>query len=201
MQSQSVPPTSKKSNWWKWLLGVVGALYIIGRCSGNDAKLATESASSTTSESPATTDVPKPAEPVSNWSYNEFEDKMGAKLKTATVTASELLQFEFPYNGGSEATITLRKKGGTTDIALRVSKGQFNTSIDGGTARIRFDSGQPKTYSWVGPSDNSHDVIFFNSEKSIINNLKKAKKIVVEVEFYSAGNRQIEFNVDGLKWQ
>lgn len=210
MQTQPLPSApKKKSNTWKWLLGGFVGLLVLGQLgknndSGSSTATTDTSAVMSTDTSTGLSETPgitAESKPQSAWSYYDGEDKMGAKWKTASVSATELLEFDFPYNGGSEATFTIRRKKGKTDIYLQVTKGQFITNVsDGGTCRIRFDSGSPKTYSTNGAADYSSDIIFFNSEQAILKRLKSAKKMVIEVEFYSEGNRQIEFDVANLKW-
>lgn len=137
------------------------------------------------------------------WVYSEKEDKMeGGKKYFAEVTATEKLKFEFPYDGGSTATLALRNAEGKNSIMLSVSKGQYNSDITGenNSLKMKFDDEKPMTVSYGIPSDGSSDLIFINSEAEIINKLKAAKKVLIEVEFYNEGNRQIEFIVDGLKW-
>jgi len=46
----------------------------------------------------------------------------------------------------------------------------------------------------------SSDVIFLSPESKIIDKLKKAKKVVIEPEFYQAGYQQVSFDVSGLEW-
>ena len=142
-----------------------------------------------------------PPQLISDWQYQEEEVKMTSKkIQFASITATELLIFEFPYDGGSVASFTIRKKPGSLDSYLRVSKGQFNSTFEGGTVRIRFDENQPKRYSFSEASDGSSDIIFINSTKEIISKIKAAKHMIIEAEFYDEGHRQIEFNVANLKW-
>ena len=44
-------------------------------------------------------------------------------------------------------------------------------------------------------------MIFINSTKAIISKLKTSKKIIIEAEFFNEGNRQMEFDVTGFKWE
>ena len=138
---------------------------------------------------------------VAKWEYSEEVDKMTSKkIKFASIIANNLLQFDFPYDGGSLASIFLRKKDNKTDIFLTVSKGQFHGGINGGYFRARFDDAPPKKYSFSEPSDGSSDMIFLSPENEIISKMKKSKKLIIEVEFYDNGSKQIEFDVDGLQW-
>ena len=136
------------------------------------------------------------------WNFQEQIDKMTSnKIKFASIEANELLYFDFPYDGGSIATLTIRKKDGVNNIYLSISKGQFIlTNFNNGYLRIKFDNEPPIKYSILMPSDYSSDVIFINSSNTIISKLKKCKKIIIEAEFYDEGNRQMEFDVNGFKW-
>ena len=157
-----------------------------------------------TKEQPTSTtqDTPPLQGTMKRWLYESEEDKMTSKkIKYASVIANELLQFNFPYNGGSTAILNIRKKGGVTDMYLTISKGQFNSTYDGGYIRLRFDNNPPKKYSFSPASDASTDVIFINSVNEIISKLKKSKTLIIETEFYNEGIRQIEFGVQGLEWE
>lgn len=149
----------------------------------------------------ATNDVEVPQEETVKWLFFDDIDKMTSKkVKYATVFANNELDFDFPYNGGSIAKLTIRKKDGRNDVMLSVSKGQFNTSYEGNALRIKFDEKQPKRYSFSQPSDGSYDLIFINSTSDVISRLKKSKSIIIEVEFHREGLRQIEFDTNGFEW-
>lgn len=182
-------------------------LFIAIRNCGNETKIDSKNTTvneNTNAAQPSDTiQVNNKAEAiVSKWNYNESEDKMTSKkIITSSITANEELEFDFPYNGGSVATFTIRKKNGSTDIYLQVSKGQFNSTFDGGQIKVRFDDKPVKKYSFTGASDASSDIIFINSVKDIISKIKTAKKMLIETEFYNEGNRQMEFDIADLKWE
>lgn len=137
----------------------------------------------------------------SNWTYQVDEDKMTSKKSYIAYTqAKELLEFDFPYNGGSVASLILRKKRGVTNVYIKVSKGQFHGTYDDKKIRVRFDK-LPATFnSYSEASDGSSDIIFLNNEKSFIAKIKKHKTLLVEAEFYQAGLKQMEFDISNLKW-
>jgi hypothetical protein len=137
-----------------------------------------------------------------SWIYEESEDKMGSKVKTAQIQANEKLYFSSPYEGGSFATLTLRKKGRQTDVYFQVSQGQIIVDSSGGTkCRVRFDQQAPQTFYLDPPSDYSSETVFLRPVSSFIKQLKKSKKVVLEIIFHDEGSHQIEFNVSDLKWQ
>ncbi len=139
--------------------------------------------------------------PTTKWTYSEHEDKMTSK-KTyfASIDANEELQFDFPYDGGSTATIALRKGKNGNEVLLSVSKGQFNTGVDGSEVTVRFDQNKAITFSCSEPSDNSSDLLFINNATKFIANAKKAKKMIIQAEFYQSGLQTMEFDIVGLKW-
>lgn len=141
------------------------------------------------------------SEPATSWVYNEYKDKMTDKtIKMASVTSTNSLDFEFPYDGGSTGDLVIRQKGKSVDIYLQISKGQFITSVDGNTCGIRFDDKPMMRISYSEPSDYSSDLIFLGSESKVLAGLKSAKTTKIQVEFYNDGNRVLEFNTAGLKW-
>jgi hypothetical protein len=135
------------------------------------------------------------------WSYTEEVDKMtSAKNYFAAIDAKDLLQFDSPYEGGSTATLDIRNMGKKNEAMLEISKGQFNSSVDGTTIKIRFDDEQPTTFSANEPSDGSTTVLFIGSPGKLIKKLKTAQKVIIQAEFYESGLRTMEFNVKGFKW-
>jgi hypothetical protein len=120
----------------------------------------------------------------------------------AIVESTNKLDFDAPYDGGSTATVTLRNQDKTNDILLQIDKGQFMCDItDGCTINVRFDNNTALKFTGSESSDGSSTLLFISPEKKFISNVKKAKKIIVEAEFYESGLKTMEFNVDGLKWE
>lgn len=142
-----------------------------------------------------------PKAETTTWTYNDTEDKMGDKTHFAKIVSNDVLNFAFPYQGGSVATLILRKEGKKMDIMFSVRPSQFVTRYDGSTIRLRFDEEKPRNYSVSEAADGSNDILFINNTTDVIKKLKAAKKLVIEAEFYQEGLRQVEFNVEGLKWE
>lgn len=141
-------------------------------------------------------------EPKSIWTYTEDEDEMsGQKRYFGTCVSTNQIEFEFPYNGGSTFNLIIRNMGQGNEVILQVSKGQFITSISSSeSCRVKFDDEQPSKFTYNSASDGSSDVIFINNAKKFISRLKKAQKLMIEVQFYNAGNQIIYFDVAGLEW-
>jgi hypothetical protein len=193
--------TNQKLHMGRNFIIAMAAVVAIGTagCGGKkegEAKTGTEAAAANASDA-----KPEKAE---NWKYSENVDKMTSEKRFfAEVKSTTKINFDFPYEGGSTFTLTVRQIEKKNNVLLSVSKGQFMTSISGDeeTLKIKFDEEKPMTVKYTSPSDGSSDVIFIKSEDEIISKLKNAKHIIIETEFYQAGNKQIEFNVEGLKWE
>lgn len=159
------------------------------------------SCGSSSANTPKEKEISEVKSDIPTWEYEFKEDKMGESTKLAKVYAKDKLNFDFPYNGGSTALFEIRNNNDGLNVILFVSKGQFNTSIiDNMSIRIKFDDEKPKTYTTTSANDGSSNYIFINNEKSLVEKIKKSKKMVVEAEFYNEGTRQIEFNTENLKW-
>ncbi len=146
---------------------------------------------------------PEPFKRLSQWDYQTYQDEMSGKLaQTAAVTANERLSFRFPYNGGSFATLLLRKHPRTgTDVILMVDKGHFLcNSYDGCSVSIKFDDGKPVRYSANPPADHSRDALFLKPKATLISAIKRAGTVRIEAQFYQDGNRVMTFQTEHLDW-
>ncbi|WP_240163775.1 hypothetical protein [Spirosoma taeanense] len=141
-----------------------------------------------------------PSSRAGRWTYEERADQTGSRVYKASITSPDVLQFGFPYAGGSTAMLTIRKRDESTNVYLEVSKGQFNRSFEGGNARIRFDGKPAQSYSFSAAENGRANIIFFDAEQKLINQMKAARTMVIEIGFYAQGTRQISFNTAGLKW-
>ncbi|AKD55765.1 hypothetical protein [Spirosoma radiotolerans] len=152
------------------------------------------------SSSPKSSQQNSPATGATTWTYENKVDKDGKTVNKAVLTSPTVLNFDFPYTGGSTVTLTLRHKNSLTYSYLEVSKGQFNRSFQGGNASIRFDGKPPVRYSLSAAENGRANIVFFDSAQMLINQMKGARKMVVDVEFEGQGKRHIEFTTRGLRW-
>lgn len=155
-------------------------------------------------ETTATTEQTSKAESkeVENWEYSESVDKMeGTTRYFAMNTSTNQIDFDFPYNGGSNLNIVVRNMGKENEVLINISKGQFITSFSGSDKiKVKFDDNSPINYSYNSPSDGSMDVIFLNNSKDFLNKLKSSKEVMIECQFYDSGNKVFEFDTEGLEW-
>ncbi|TKC54979.1 hypothetical protein FBD94_25645 [Pedobacter hiemivivus] len=123
------------------------------------------------------------------------------KTYYASIDAKDLLHFDFPYDGGCSTTLYVRKMSEKTDVFVKFSKAQLIIdSYNGSNFRVKFDKNPSSVYTFNGASDHSSNVAFLQNTSRFINNLKRSKKVTIELEFYNEGNQAIEFDTEGFKW-
>lgn len=135
------------------------------------------------------------------WMYAESEDPMSSKTsRTASVISANRFEFGFPYGGPQNARLTLRRhpRWGN-DVVLVIERGQILCSSYECPVRIRFDDDPPKTFTGTEPADNSSETVFIPGFNAFEARLKKAKKLLVEVNIFQQGTLQAEFDVEGFK--
>ncbi len=152
-------------------------------------------------ESNATDLKASPSGKPGTWKYEKrIVDKSGQAVYKASIVASNVLAFEYPYTGGSIATLTIRKGSEDMHVYIEVSKGQFNRSFQEGRARVRFDGKAPVTYTLSAAANGRANIVFFDDSQKLVNQMKAAKNMTVEVSFYGQGTRRIEFRTANLQW-
>lgn len=187
----------------KSILGIICAILVIAFANScNNATKTNANANDTT----AVDSVDSLDSEVKNgWNYDSYADEMdGSTTKQALVVSSNVVEFDFPYNGGSTLCIGVchRKKFGT-NVMIMTSKGQFSDNEFNGTnyVTIRFDEDAPIKFSTLESSDGSSDILFLENPKKFIRLAKKAKTIKVEAPFFRDGWRVFTFNTNKpLEW-
>ena len=141
-----------------------------------------------------------------SWQYRESKDEMRNKTSYfASKSSNNTLELSFPYQGGSNLILMLRKHSEYgNDVMFSISKGQFACRIDGCNISVKFDEGNVEKYSMGEPESGTNDVLFISGSKSInkfMDKLKKSKKMVIEVPIYDYGRAQFTFDTQGLEWK
>jgi len=138
------------------------------------------------------------------WRYDSSYDHMrDEQTKLAYIESSTMLNFGFPYQGGSLASLILKenKRQGLI-VALQVDKGQFNCSaVERCTVYAKFDTGKVLTFHGEPPASGRASIILITPAAKVVDLLKKSKHLTLEAEFYQEGTRQMEFDVMGLEWE
>lgn len=123
-------------------------------------------------------------------------------MHIACTTSTNEVSLDFPY-GSQHVRLCVRQhpRSGENVYVQLENEGQFLcTSYSGCNVRARFDDGAVSTFSAVGPSDNSTNVIFITNHSRFVQNLKRSSRVFVEAEFFQAGVQQMSFETAGLVW-
>ncbi|AXY58475.1 hypothetical protein CDG60_12225 [Acinetobacter chinensis] len=190
----------EKTSLLAWIGLVLLVLLGIGMCADNSLNEKSSPASSVKTQTSDQADGVS----LQNWKYETIKDEMrGIESKFATVVSTNKVDFDFPYSGGSNLMITLRKKGNETDVMVAISKGNFLCGFSGCEAAFKFDNGDVQSITMSDPDSHAPDLIFVAYDKTknkIIKQLKTSNKLVVEVPFFKEGKKQFIFDVSDLKW-
>jgi hypothetical protein len=85
-------------------------------------------------------------------------------------------------------------------VIFSVVKSQFLSTGYRKKVLVRFDDRPPIIFYADEPADNSTDTVFIDDYQKFCANLRHAKKVMIEAQFYQEGGRIFEFNVGGLDW-
>lgn len=150
---------------------------------------------------------PDISEPVTKtWDFSIQKDEMlDSKNIWATIKSDNYISQDFPYEGYTYASITVRymKKYGY-DVIISISKGQINGRSYSGTDYItaRFDDGTAKKYYFNEAADGSSEMVFLRNQSDFIKRCKQAKDIKIDIPIYKGGRPVFTFNVDEpLVWR
>lgn len=137
------------------------------------------------------------------WVYaTETDAMMDNPGKRACVTSDNEVTQSFPYETTTAQLCVRQHPKFGLDVYLQLdSKGQILCrSYSGCPIRIRYDKGAVRTVQGNEASDNSSEIVFFRSARSMVANLKKTNKTIIEITLYQNGAQNLIFNTKGLKW-
>jgi len=136
------------------------------------------------------------------WKYETQIDKMTDEQKRmAMLRSTNSLSLPFPYAGKNYGTIYIRQHPQHgQDVIFGVDKGIIlcHRKCD---VLFRINGDKPVQISFFPASSGSSDLIFATDAKALITKLATAKKLMVQVSMYHAGNQVLEFDADTpLEW-
>ena len=185
----------------KFIVITLGVLVFMGACiNSNNSSVAASDETANTEEvtDSVNTDTNEVSE--KTWDFTSDTDDMDDSVnKYYSLRSDNFANFDFPYQGDSYLTITVRymKKYGY-DVLLNIDNGQMVGNEYNGTnyVRVRFDNGNVEKYYYSEPNDGSADCVFIKNVSKFIKKCKTAKTIIIEQEFYQEGVHQFKFHVD-----
>lgn len=141
--------------------------------------------------------------PAAVWRYREITDPMSsARGDEACINSVNTVSLEWPYEAvtGRLCIMQRPRQGRDVIVALNGDGQILCRSYDGCTVRVRFEDGDVQSFSAVGPSDGSSNILFIENDARMIAAVKAADVTRVELEFYRSGSQTLEFHTRGLVW-
>ena len=168
------------------------------------AKTSVATAPEAPSKAKAAAQPTEPEQPASKWEYREDKDEMrGTTAKFASIRSENTVDLDFPY-GEVNGTIWVRRRPEDgLDVMFSVDSGQIMcNSFTDTYVSIKFDDKPIQRFSCTGSSDGSNDTAFLMGGSSrALTALKKAKRTIIEAEFFQKGRQQFVFETAGLEWK
>ncbi|MEG3163804.1 hypothetical protein U1701_04280 [Sphingomonas sp. PB2P19] len=136
------------------------------------------------------------------WEYASTVDPLTDKrIETACIASRDTARLNSPYEA-TRARLCLRNSpqhGRDVFVALE-KDGQILCEYSGCQVRVRFDKNNVRSMAAGGADDNASNIIFIADRKSIERGIKGAQQMIVQLQFYQAGNQPLTFDVKGLAW-
>jgi|GEM_PF-4467121 len=133
-----------------------------------------------------------------HWRYFDTTDAMSpGGIHGAKVNSSNGVNCGPVYLGNTYSYFWIDNYGHRMNYAMKLAKLGFDRSVN--VCRIRLDNNEPIVCRLLFPDK---DVRWTTIDEggSFIEELKNAKKMLIEVDIDKVGKRIFEFNVSGLKW-
>lgn len=194
------------STKWGVLIGLVFIGIIISSFSSKNSSDTGSQTSSSSKKSLSSSDAeaahtPEPKIPGFQWSYLQSDDGMSkGAVYQAHVSSSNTVEFDFPYAGAQNATLTLRthpRHG--KDLIFRIERGQILCrSYEDCTVLVRFDDEQAANYTATSAADNSTETIFIRDYSRFAGKMLKAQRVRIAANIYQEGAPVFEFDVSGF---
>lgn len=124
----------------------------------------------------------------------------GAVSHSAAVQSENTLEFDFPYQGAQHAMLLVRRHPRFgRDVIFSIEKGQLLcTSYEGCTVLVRFDKGDPQSFSANPPADHSTESLFIQNYDRFVSKMRAAKTVRISPKVYQQGNVVFTFDVSGF---
>lgn len=186
------------------ILGIVG-LIIVGWLVSQPASHSPNTVVHTSpagSVQPTSTPGPPPPPPTP-WTYSASTDALtDGTTNTACTRSSNMVELNSPYESVF-ARLCIRQSprfGLDTYVTLEGDGQILCRSYEDCTLKVRFDDATARNWPGVGAADGSSNIVFLRRSQGLVTGIKDAKRVVVELPMYEAGNQPIIFPTQELEW-
>lgn len=129
----------------------------------------------------------------SQWTYQDISDDMrGSTMSMAQLISENSVDFPFPYNGGCQGMLVIRKRDNQYEALFTVTNGQFDVAIGNYTMSTKVDDGLIQQWTGAQPDQGSATIMFVTNPVQFIRSFQKGDRVIVETQFYQFGNYILE---------
>jgi len=138
-------------------------------------------------------------EKLPRWEVITSKDEMRkTEQKFLAIESDNSADFKFPYDGGSKLTLVLADtKSDEPRVVLVIDKGQYDCSIRACYGAAKFGESPVQDLEFQEGAT-KEILVFTGNSKAFVANIRKFKKVIIELPFYQEGNQQFTFNTEGF---
>ncbi|SSY81058.1 hypothetical protein [Alysiella crassa] len=140
------------------------------------------------------------------WNYTTSNDEMrGTSNESAGISSLNEENLEFPYGRTRLAFVISNKgQGGVGFFTSTNAQFKCNDEFKNGHAvckiAVKFDNNPIEYIDVIKKMDSDILVMDDSYSATFINNVRSAKKLMVEVPIFQNGSKQFSFDINGFKW-
>ena len=137
------------------------------------------------------------------WEYTRKVDPLTDKVsRTACITSRNAVLLNAPYEA-TRARLCLRDSPQHgKDAYIKLEKdGQILCEYNGCQVAVRFDKKKARKMTAGGSDDHTSNILFIADRALLEREIKSAETVIIQPQFYQAGNQAITFDVKGLDWK
>lgn len=174
-----------------WLLGGVLAVNVLARV-GSTQKAPADSPSVAAGQSERAA--------VPNWTYSQFKNELDDSVtRVACTTSTNQIRQDFPYHNTNADLCVRRPIKGQYEFFVRLNaNGQILCGIQSCEIPMRLDASKAEHVVGEPPTDHSSNFLFLNNGPRFYAQLKKSKRMILELTIYQQGDQQLFFDTGNL---
>jgi len=137
------------------------------------------------------------------WQYDTRRDEMrGTTTRNASLTSANQVSLSFPYGTVRARLVVRQRPQDGLNVMFIADEGQvLCNSFSDSRLSVKFDDGPVRTFGCDGASSGSPEIAFFSAPREVLAQIKRARRMIVEAEFYNDGPQQFTFELAGLNWE
>lgn len=140
------------------------------------------------------------AERLQRWHYKKTKDEMRNRQTTFAVVNNT----EYYLNNERGVTLSVGGSAHRQEVYFLLSKGFFDCTYNACSAiavKIDDEGIFHLPVAVERKRGNALSIINIKSKTDFINKLKSGKRMIIELPIYNMGKQQVQFNIEGLKWE